>query len=83
MTSTNIEYDSLEESEPIYIEVETTEELAESNDKDNEPEVTKSKKETKSFVGKVSNPKEDDQKREDFEGIFEEVFAVQLPSQLW
>lgn len=84
MASSNIEYDSLNESGPIYIEVETTQELEEAIERTNEQEMLNSKKENKrSNVRKVPSKKDDQQKRDDFEALYEEVFAVQLPSQLW
>lgn len=77
----NIEFD---ETERVFIEVETTAVLeetvksAEENVIQTEDLASKSKNQNK-----VQTKKHEQQKREDFEALYEEVFAVQLPSQLW
>lgn len=48
-----------------------------------ELEEMKSKNTKRCNVRKVTPKKSDEKKREEFEALYEEVFAVQLPSQLW
>lgn len=76
-TNSLIEYDTnVEATEEIFIEVEVAEVPNEAIPKKTNPDKRWS-------VRKVPPKKSDEKKREDFESLYEEVFAVQLPSQLW